>query len=262
MRHDNGHTYLMKTNRLRAVLALVLLLPACAAAAEDPKTEAVQFPAGKETVSGFVAGPAAPGHHPAVIVVHAWWGLNDWVREQTAKLAEQGFVALAVDLYGGRVATDSLQALDLRTELKDDVALRDMMGAYEYLFTRKDVDRDHIGVLGWDMGAGYALRLAMIQPRLGACVVNYGALPTDPNDIQQIVAPVLGNFGALDKGVLPTDVRLFEKTMTNLSRRIDIKIYDDAGHGFANPDSKATYDPRAAADAWARSVAFLSKYLK
>ena len=92
--------------------------------------------------------------------------------------------------------------------------------------------------------------------------MNYGTLPTDPNDIQQIIAPVLGNFGALDRGVFPSDVELFEKTMKNLSRRVDIKIYDGAGHGFANPDNKETYQPEAAADAWSRSVAFLNKSLE
>ncbi len=142
------------------------------------------------------------------------------------------------------------------------MALRDVAAAYDYLTTRKDVDRDHIGAIGWDMGGGYALKLAISQPRLGACVVNYGTLPTDPNDIQQIFAPVLGNFAALDRGVQPSDVASFEKTMKNLSRRIDIKIYDGARHGFQNPDNKDTYQPEAAADAWARSVAFLNKSLK
>jgi carboxymethylenebutenolidase len=243
----------------------MLLTASAATAVEAPKTSTVQFPAaqtGTETVSGYVAEPATSQRHPAVIVIHTWFGLNNWIKEQTQKLAEQGFVALAVDLYDGHVASDSSSALDLRMGLKDDIAVRDLMAAYAYLYGRKDVDRDHIGAIGWDMGGGYALKLAMFQPHLAACVVNYGTLPTDPTDIQQIAAPVLGNFGTLDKGVLPTDVQMFEKTMKNMSRRIDIKMYDGAGHGFANPDNKQTYQPEAAADSWARSVAFLSKSLK
>jgi carboxymethylenebutenolidase len=226
------------------------------------KTEPVQFPAGKDTVGAFLTEPSGTGRHPAVIVIHAWWGLNDWIKDQAQKLAGEGFVALAVDLYGGRVATDATGALDLRMGLKDDVAIRDVQAAYEYLMTRNDVDRDHIGVIGWDMGAAYALRLAMTQPRLAACVVNYGALPTDPNDIQVIFAPVLGNFAGRDRGVLPSDVQSFEKTLKNLSRRVDIKIYDDAKHGFENPNDPDNYQPDAAADAWARSIAFLKKSLK
>jgi carboxymethylenebutenolidase len=250
---------------LDSVLAVCLLAFAAATSvlgADAPKAEPVQFPAGKDTVGGLLTEPAGAGRHPAVIVIHAWWGLNDWVKEQAQKLAEQGFVTLAVDLYGGHVATDSSGALDLRMGLKDEVAIRDVQAAFDYLLTRNDVDRDHIGAMGWDMGAAYALKLAISQPRLAACVVNYGALPTDPNDIQVIFAPVLGNFGALDRGVLPSDVQSFEKTMKNLSRRVDIKIYDDAKHGFENPADKDNYQPEAAEDAWARSIAFLKKNLK
>ena len=247
-----------------ALVLLGVLAVACVSRADTPKTSVVQFPTGigTDTVSGFVAEPNTSVRHPAVIVIHTWWGLNDWVREQTQKLAEQGFVAVAVDLYDGHVTTDPSEAQDLRMGLKDGIAIRDLMAAFAYLYMRKDVDHDHIGVIGWDMGGGYALKLAMYQPRLAACVVNYGTLPTDPTDIQQIVAPVLGNFGALDKGVLPGDVQLFEKTMKNIQRRVDIKIYDGAGHGFENPDNKDTYQPEAAADAWARSIAFLNKSLK
>jgi carboxymethylenebutenolidase len=235
---------------------------ASALRADALKAEAVQFPSGKDSVAALLTQPSGTGRHPAVIVIHAWWGLNDWIKEQAQKLAGEGFETLAVDLYGGHVATDAAGALDLRTALKDDVALREVQSAFDYLMTRTDVDRDHIGVIGWDMGGTYALKLAITQPRLGACVVNYGALPTDPNDIQVIFAPVLGNFAGLDRGVLPTDVQSFEKTLKNLSRRVDIKIYDDAKHGFENPADPNNYQPEAAADAWARSVAFLKKYLK
>jgi carboxymethylenebutenolidase len=250
------------------VAAIVVLLGVFGLAndsrADAPKSGMVQFPSGTgtEMVSGFVAEPATAVRHPGVIVIHTWWGLNDWVKQQTEKLAELGFVAVAVDLYDGHVAIDPSAAQDLRTGLKDGIALRDLMAAFAYLYTRKDVDHDHIGAIGWDMGGGYALKLAMYQPRLAACVVNYGTPPTDPNDIQQILAPVLGNFGALDKGVLPGDVQMFEKAMKNMQRRVDIKIYEGAGHGFENSDNKDTYRPEAAADAWGRSIAFLNKSLK
>jgi carboxymethylenebutenolidase len=112
------------------------------------------------------------------------------------------------------------------------------------------------------MGGGYALQLAIHQPRLSACVVNYGALPTDPNDIQQIAAPLLGNFGAEDHGITPADVKAFQKTLTALGRYVDIKIYDGAGHAFENPNNEKGYRAEDAADAWARTVAFLKKTLK
>jgi carboxymethylenebutenolidase len=138
----------------------------------------------------------------------------------------------------------------------------DLLAAYAYLSARSDVNGDRIGSVGWCMGGGYSLELAMHQPRLAACVVNYGELPTDPNDIQQIIAPLLGNFGAEDRGITPADVHAFEKSMQTMHRRVDIKIYQGAGHAFENPNNQTGYRPEAAADAWTRTITFLNKTLK
>jgi len=245
-----------------AIAALSLLAAMVTVRADAPRTETVQFPSGTETVSGFLAMPEKPGRYPALVVIHEWWGLTDWVKEQAQKLAEQGYIALAVDLYKGQVTTDPEVAHELMRGLPQDRAVSDLKAGFAYLATRKDVDRDHIGSIGWCMGGGYALQLAIHEPHLAACVVNYGALPTDPNDIQQILAPVLGSFGANDRGITPTDVQGFEKTMRGMNRRIDVKIYDGAGHGFENSTNTAGYRPDAAADAWARTLAFLGKAMK
>lgn len=246
---------------LAAVLGVALIWAALASGAAAPKTETVTFPSGKETISGFLAVPDKPGQHPALIVIHEWWGLNDWVKEQTEKLAAQGYVALAVDLYRGKVATDPDEAHELMRGLPQDRAIRDLQAAFTYLGTRKEVLPTRIGSIGWCMGGGLSLQLAIHQPRLAACVVNYGSLPTDPNDIQQIGAPLLGNFGADDRGITPADVNAFEKTMKGLNRYVDIKIYPGAGHAFENPNNTTGYRPEAAADAWARTLAFLHKVL-
>jgi carboxymethylenebutenolidase len=230
--------------------------------ADAPKTETVQFTNGTEMVGGFLAAPAKAGRYPGLVVVHEWWGLTDWVKDEAQKFAEQGYVALAVDLYRGKVATDPDEAHELMRGLPQDRAVSDLQGAFSYLTTRNEVDRTRIGTVGWCMGGGLALQLAIHQPRLAACVVNYGALPTDPNDLQQIFAPVLGNFGGLDRGITPADVQDFEKTMKGLNRRVDLKSYPDAGHAFENPTNKTGYRPQDADDAWARTTAFLNKYLK
>jgi carboxymethylenebutenolidase len=146
--------------------------------------------------------------------------------------------------------------------LPDDRALNDLEAAFNYLNTRKDVEQGHVGSIGWRMSGGYSLQLAIHEPRLAACVVNYGALPTDAMELQQINAPVLGNFGALDRGITPDDVNAFAKTMSGLGKRVDVKVYDGAGHAFENSTNATGYRPEAAADAWARSVAFLNKSLK
>src|ERR1700733_2685244 len=242
---------LMKgTHRIISAVFLVGLLTAILAAhAADSKTEMVKFPSGKDTIEGFLAVPEKPGRYPGVIVMHEWWGLNDWVKEQTQKIAEQGYVALAVDLYRGKTATDPNEAHELMRGLPQDRAVRDMQAAYDYLSARKDVN-GRIASVGWCMGGGYSLQLAIHQPHLAACVVNYGALPTDPNDLQQILAPILGNFGADDRGITPADVQDFEKTMRGMNRRVDVKEYDGAGHGFENSTNAAAYRPDSAADAW------------
>lgn len=246
---------------LLAFMAAGLLLAALVVHADAPKTQTVEFPSGKETISGFLAVPDKPGQYPALVVIQEWWGLNDWVKEQTEKLAAQGYVALAVDLYRGKTATDAAEAHELMRGLPQDRAIRDMQAAYNYLATRKDVKSDRIGSIGWCMGGGLSLQLAIHEPHLAACVVNYGSLPTDPNDIQQINAPVLGNFGADDRGITPADVEAFEKTMKGMNHRIDVKIYQGAGHAFQNPNNTNGYRPEAAADAWARTIAFLHKAL-
>ncbi|MFZ1972183.1 MAG: dienelactone hydrolase family protein [Candidatus Acidiferrales bacterium] len=252
-------------NRLLKLLLVFvtvgLISAALAVHADAPKTQTVEFPSGKETISGFLAVPDKPGQHPALVVIQEWWGLNDWVKEQTEKLAAQGYVALAVDLYRGKTATDPAEAHELMRGLPQDRAIRDMQAAYTYLGTRKDVRPDKIGSIGWCMGGGLSLQLAIHEPHLAACVVNYGSLPTDPNDIQQINAPVLGNFGADDRGITPADVNAFEKTMKGMNHFIDVKIYPGAGHAFENPNNTNGYRPEAAADAWARIVAFLHRAL-
>ena len=250
-----------RLSMVAAILSFALISASLLAIADAPKTETVQFSSGKDTISGFLALPEKPGPHPAMIVIQEWWGLNDWVKEQTVKLAEQGYVALAVDLYRGQVAADPAEAHELMRGMPQDRAIRDLQSGFVFLATRKDVLPNRIGSIGWCMGGGLSLQLAIHTPRLAACVVNYGSLPTDPNDIQNIIAPVLGNFGAEDRGITPADVKAFEKTMKGLNRYTDIKIYDGAGHAFENPGNATGYRPEAAADAWKRTLAFLHKVL-
>jgi len=250
-----------RLNFISALLSIALISASVVASADAPKTETVEFLSGKDNISGFLALPDKPGPHPAIILIHEWWGLNDWVKEQTVKFAEQGYVALAVDLYRGKVAADPGEAHELMRGMPQDRAIRDLQSGFVFLALRKDVQPGRIASVGWCMGGGLSLQLAIHTPRLAACVVNYGSLPTDPNDIQQIIAPVLGNFGAEDRGITPADVNAFENTMKGMNRRIDFKIYPGAGHAFENPDNTTGYRPEAAADAWARTLAFLHKAL-
>ena len=251
----------MNRKFLLPVLTLSVLALSLALHAGSVKTETVSYKSGSDTVNGYLALPEGGGKHPAVIVIHEWWGLNDWVKEQAQKYAGQGYVALAVDLYRGKVAATPDDAHILMRGLADDRGLRDLEAAFAYLSSRPDVDAGKIGSVGWCMGGGWSIKLAEDQPKLAACVVNYGSLPSDPAIIAKIHAPVQGNFGADDQGIPATDVRAFETAMKAAGKPTDIKIYDGAGHAFQNPNNKQGFRAEAAADAAQRISAFFQKYL-
>jgi carboxymethylenebutenolidase len=205
--------------------------------------------------------PQGPGPHPALIVIHEWWGLNDWIKQEAAGYAAKGYVALAVDLYRGKVATDPELAHELMRGLPQDQGVRDLIAAVTWLQNRKDVKRDRIGAVGWCMGGGYALQLAIASPALQAVAVNYGSLATDKAALAQIHAPVLGNFGGQDRGIPPDAVHAFEASMQSLGKPVDAKIYPQAGHAFENPNNQAGYRPDDAADALARIDRFFAEKL-
>ncbi len=247
---------------LAALLCARLVTSTADCAPHPIETETVHYVSGGESVSGFLAKPTAPGRHPGLIVIHEWWGLVPWVREQARKFAGQGYVSLAVDLYRGPSTTHPEVAHELMQRLPPDRAVRDLVAAFNYLAARPDVDPNKIGSVGWCMGGGYSLLLAVHEPRLAACIVNYGSLPSDPATIAKIRAPVLGNFGGLDRGITPAKIRAFEKAMRAAGKSVNAKIYPDAGHAFENPNNQAGYRPQDARDAWNRMTDFLAKTLR
>lgn len=224
-----------------------------------PETGMVTFQGTGGKLTGFLASPRDPHHHPAIIAIHEWWGLNNWVKEQATNLAGNGYVVLAVDLYQGKVTADRAEARRLKRDLPKDRAISDLKAAFDYLAARPDVDPKRIGSLGWSMGGGLALQLAIHEPQLAACVVNYGPLPTEPGDLKKINARVLGIFGSLDRAIPPDKVRAFERCMNATNKTVNIKIYHGAGHAFENPANKRGYRPDAAADAWLRMLTFFDR---
>ena len=242
---------------------LITLLALAVAAPVRAAEEMVSYKSGDEPVSSFLVTPGGKGPFPAVIVIQEWWGLNDWVKDQARALAKEGYLALAPDLYRGKVADKQEDAHQLMMGTPPDRAMRDLKAAFTYLAGRPDVDKSRIGTIGWCMGGRYTLALATEEPTLAAAVAYYGAPPTDPAAIARIKAPVMGNFGAVDKGPAPDQVRAFEEAMKKAGKTVDIKIYDGAGHAFANVNNPwGGYLEAAARDAWTRTTAFFVKYLK
>ncbi|HTR68532.1 MAG TPA: dienelactone hydrolase family protein [Terriglobales bacterium] len=244
-------------NKARLLLVLLLAASSFAATAKD-----VSYKSGDDTVNAVLYTPKGKGPFPALIVVHEWWGLNDWVKEQADKLAEQGYVALAIDLYRGKVATTTDVAHELMRGVPDDRSDRDLRAAFDYLKSLPDVKTDRIGAIGWCMGGGYAMDVALLEPTLAADVINYGSLPTETDDLKKINAPILGLFGGLDRGITPDDVNKFDAQMKGLGKKVEVHIYPDAGHAFENPNNTAGYKKDDTADAWKRTVAFLAETLK
>ena len=197
-----------------------------------------------------------------MVVIHEWWGLNDWIKQEAAGYAAKGYVALAVDLYRGKVADNPETAHELMRGLPQDQGVRDLTSALTYLQSRKDVKRDRVGAVGWCMGGGYALQLAIAAPSLKAVAINYGALATDKTALEKIHAAVLGNFGGKDQGIPPEAVQAFEASMKSLGKPVDAKIYPDSGHAFENPNNKAGYRPDDAADALGRMDRFFAQNLQ
>src|SRR5438309_1313211 len=248
--------------RISLFLSTLFLIAVLTPAVYAKRGETVHFASTPGEGEGYLALPASTGKHPAVIVIQEFWGVNDWIRDQADRFAKQGYVALAPDLYRGKSTTDSNVAHELMRGLPEDRAMADLKGAFDYLAHRSDVDASRIGVIGWCMGGGYALQLAIAEPRIAAAVINYGHLVTDPTTIASIHPPILGNFGEADRGIPADDVRAFDAALKTAGKESNIKLYPGAGHAFMNPNNKGGYVKSAAKDAWSRIDAFFARTLK
>ena len=241
------------------LLSLICLVAMTSVAADS---RAVSYKSGDETVNALLYTPPGKGPFPAIVVIHEWWGLNDWVKEEASKLADQGYAALAIDLYRGKVATTPDEAHEIMRGVPQDRAIRDLLAATTYLRAQKNIDPKRVGSIGWCMGGGYSLDLALNDPKLKATVINYGHLATDDASLKKINAAILGIFGGQDKGIPVADVNKFESQLKALGKTVEIHIFPDAGHAFENPNNKQGYRAEDAAQAWKLTVDFLAKNLK
>jgi carboxymethylenebutenolidase len=250
----------------RCIVSAVLVLAILASPAmAQVKTHTVTFQSGDEKIKGFLAVPSGEGPFPAVVVIQEWWGLNDWIKENAKRLAAKGYVALAPDLYRGKVTDNPKVASQLVKGLPPDRAVRDLKGAVTYLASRKDVKKEHIGSIGWCMGGGYSLQLAMKDDRVQACVMCYGRVVTDPEELKTFKTKLLGIFGEEDKGIPVKGVRAFEKGLKE-NGMAAVHIFKGAGHGFMREKNGDRENPAyrevQAREAWQEIEAFFAKSLK
>lgn len=226
-------------------------------------SETVQYATVEGTpVQGYLSKPKQDERATSgIIVIHEWWGLNDNIRTMTDKLAGQGYVALAVDLYGGKSAETPQEAQSLmQTAMQNpDAADSNLQQAYDYLADEQGVSK--VGTIGWCFGGGWSLNAAiLLGDKIDATVVYYGRPVTDPDELRKIQAPILGLYGAEDTGIPEEQVREMEKQLKSLGKNVEIHVYPGASHAFANP-SGTRYQPEAAEDAWQKTLAFFKQYL-
>lgn len=212
-----------------------------------------------EGIHGYMARPEGAGPFPGVIMVHEWWGLNDYIRDQADVLADQGYLVLAVDLFNGKVAKTPAEAQAQVASLDQAAALRNLKAAAAYL-RAQGVSKT--GVLGWCFGGGQALQLSMSGVPLDATVIYYGTpLVTDKVKLATIKSPVLGIFGDQDTAIPVAQVDAFGQALAALSISNEFHVYPGVGHAFANP-SNPGHASKETKDAWEKTLAFLQKSLK
>ena len=222
--------------------------------------EMVQFPFAGGTTGGYLSEPKN-GSGPAVVVIQEWWGLVDHIKDLCDRFADEGFVALAPDLYHGKTTKSPDEAGKLMMAMRIDEAERDLGAAVDYLSTLDSTTSEKTGVVGFCMGGALALYTATKNPKVGACVVFYGGHPKVKPDLPNLHAPVLGLYAEKDSFATPALARDLERQLKDLGKEIEVKIYQDADHAFFNDTRPEVYNAEAAADAWQRTVEFLRKHL-
>lgn len=216
----------------------------------------------EQLVRGYFVFPAdMVDPLPAIIVIHEWWGLNDGVRAMADRLAGEGYIVLAVDLFGGSIAADPAEARNLMLGVVEnpDDANSNLRQAYEWLENTAGAPR--IASLGWCFGGGWSLNTAMLFPdELDASVIYYGQVTSDEAALQPLNVPLLGLFGEEDRGITVESVNAFAAALEKLGKNYEIEIYPNARHAFANPTGN-NYNPAVAEAAWQRTLGFLRLHL-
>jgi carboxymethylenebutenolidase len=249
------------------MLASSLLLLACLQTKLPSITgQTVSIQSGKDTAKGFLYRPEGKGPFPAILILHGDFGPTDWVKKQAQRLAGKGFLTLAIDLYRGEMPKDIEEAHILERALPEERVLRDLRAAVDYLAANPLVRKDRIGVLGWDMGGGYALDGAISDPRLRATVICYGRLRTDPKLLGKMKSSVFGIFAEKDEGITLDTIKQFQKAMVKAGKHLaGMHVISGVENGFMDPASPYLSRPTPAAaiaDAWRRMDAYLDKELK
>jgi carboxymethylenebutenolidase len=221
----------------------------------------IQFAANGGDAPGYLARPEGDGPFPGIVVIQEWWGLDDHIKDVAERFAAEGYVALAPDLYRGEIAAEPDDARRLAMELELDQALVDIQGAVNYLLAQPDVEPKQAGVIGFCMGGRLTMMMSYRGENVGAAIVFYGGgvQPSD-EELQAISAPLLGIYGEADEGIPVDRIQEWDTKLDEFGKVHEIHIYPDAPHAFFN-DERPSYRATASADAWARTLEWLTTHL-
>lgn len=229
-------------------------------AATTPTTSRdVSFPSRGSIFRGALVLPAGEGPHPGVVVIHEAYGLNDNIRDITARFAGEGYAALAIDLFTGHsraVCMASLMGLMLTG--REPASIADLTAAMDYLIAQPEVDPDRVGAIGFCMGGGFAIAWGRRDRRLRAIAPFYGTNPR-PLEAVRRMCPVVGSYPGKD--FTARAGRKLDAHLSHLGVARDIKVYPGTRHSFFNDTGKA-YDAGAAADAWRRTLDFFAEHVQ
>ncbi len=211
-----------------------------------------------KTRAGYLALPES-GAGPALLVLHAWWGLNDFFRSVCDQLAATGYVAFGPDLYGGRVV-DTIEGASQFVETGDRTAMEGaLVEGLDFLLRQPGIRPGGIGAIGFSLGAAYALHLSALRPEVvSAVVVFYGTYIPDFSAAQ---AAYLGHFAEEDPWEPKEGVEALQAALAQANRPVSFHFYPGTGHWFVEANRADTYKPEAARLAWQRTLAFLAEQL-
>ena len=240
-------------------LASVLAFPELASAAAGGLQEVSVKTASGKSVSASVALPKTDGKAPTILQIHEWWGLNDQVKAVAAEFAKLGYIALAVDMYGGEVATDAPGAMSLMKGVTPESGTETLTAWVDWLKNHES-SNGKVATLGWCFGGGWSLN-ASLATSVDAAVIYYGRVNKTPEQLATLKSPVLGHFGTLDKSINKEMVNGFLASAKDAGKDEQILTYwYNADHAFANPTG-ARYDADDAALAWDRTLKFLGAHM-
>jgi carboxymethylenebutenolidase len=212
-------------------------------------------------IRAFIARPAGPGPHPAVIMIHEFWGINGEIQGKAAALAEEGYVVIAPDLFRGTTTGWLPSAIYQTVSTKPEQVLSDLDAVFAWLAAQGEVQPNRIAILGFCFGGRTSLRYSLSNPQIAATVVLYGSPVTDAEQLKALSGPVLGIFGGADNSISLESVRAFDAALTEAAVPHQISIYEGQPHAFVKSIEEIRLGGPMA-EAWDEVLAFLQHALK